>query len=58
MPDKKIKQDLKEKSKVVEQILSLKGVNYDEWQLQKHNEFISENAGFLVEMASKNATNI
>lgn len=48
------KQDLKEKTEVVKKILDIKGGLYDEWLLEKQNEFINDNVSFLIEMASKN----
>ena len=48
------KQDLKEKTEAVKKILDIKGGLYEEWLLEKQNEFINDNVSFLIEMASKN----
>ena len=48
------KQDLKEKTEAVKKILNIKGISYEEWLLDKQNEFINDNVSFLIEMASKN----
>jgi hypothetical protein len=50
------KQDLKEKTEAVKKILDIKGGLYEEWLLEKQNEFINDNVSFLIEMASKNET--
>ena len=48
------KQNLKEKTEAVKKILNIKGVLYEEWLVEKQNEFINDNVSFLIEMASKN----
>lgn len=48
------KQELKEKTEAVKKILIIKGISYEEWLLEKQNEFINDNVSFLIEMASKN----
>ena len=48
------KQELKEKTEAVKKILEIKGGVYEEWLLEKQNEFINENVSFLIEIASKN----
>ena len=48
------KQDLKEKTEAVKKILDIKGGLYEEWLLEKQNEFINDNISFLIELASKN----
>ena len=48
------KQEIKEKTEAVKKILNIKGGLYEEWLLEKQNEFINDNVSFLIEMASKN----
>ena len=52
-PKKASKQELKEKTDAVKKILKIKGGTYEDWLLEKQNEFINENVSFLIEMASK-----
>ena len=53
MASNTLKQELKQKSEVVANILKLKGLNYDEWQLEKLNEFINNNVSFLLDVVNK-----
>ena len=54
MSEKKIKQELREKTEAVKKILSIKGEEYEEWLLKKQTEYITDNVSFLLDMVSKN----
>ncbi|WP_026884274.1 hypothetical protein [Clostridium akagii] len=54
MSEKKIKQDLREKTEAVKKILSIKGEDYEEWLLKKQTEYITDNVSFLLDIVSKN----
>lgn len=47
------KQELKEKTDVVKKILEIKGITYEEWLIEKSNEFINQNVSFLIDMVAK-----
>ena len=47
------KQELKEKTAAVKKILEIQGGSYDEWLLEKQNEFINDNLSSLIDMACK-----
>ena len=47
------KQELKEKTEAVKKILDMQGGSYDDWLLEKQNEFINDNLSSLIEMACK-----
>ena len=47
------KQELKEKTDSVKKILDMQGKSYDEWLLEKQNEFINDNLSLLIELACK-----
>jgi len=51
------KQELKEKTAAVKKILDIKGGSYDEWLLEKQNEFINDNLSSLIEMACEKENN-
>ena len=51
------KQELKEKTAAVKKILDINGGSYDEWLLEKQNEFINDNLSSLIEMASEKENN-
>jgi len=50
------KQELKEKMEAIKKILDMQGGSYDEWLLEKQNEFINDNLYLLIEMACKKET--
>ena len=50
------KQGLKEKAEAIKKILDMQGGSYDEWLLEKQNEFINDNLYLLIEMACKKET--
>lgn len=50
------KQNLKEKAEAIKKILDMQGGSYDEWLLEKQNEFINDNLYLLIEMACKKET--
>ena len=54
MSEKKIKQELREKTEAVKKILSIKGDEYEDWLLKKQTEYITDNVSFLLDMVSKN----
>ncbi len=54
MSEKKIKQELREKTEAVKKILSIKGEEYEDWLLKKQTEYITDNVSFLLDMVSKN----
>ena len=51
------KQELKEKTAAVKKILDINGGSYDEWLLEKQNEFINDNLSSLIEMACEKENN-
>lgn len=54
MSEKKIKQELREKTEAVKKILGIKGEGYEEWLLKKQTEYITDNVSFLLDIVSKN----
>lgn len=51
---KKNKQELKEKIEAAGKILKLKGIEYDDWLLEIHSNFINENIPLLLSMINNN----